>query len=40
VGRGSLALKGRHGDIQRMSLPSEKERVKEKEGPPLTLAEK
>jgi len=36
VGRGSPALKGRHGEIQRMSLPLEKE----KERPPLTLAEK
>ncbi|EDR06988.1 uncharacterized protein LACBIDRAFT_328400 [Laccaria bicolor S238N-H82] len=38
VGRGSPGLKGRHGEIQRMSLPLEKE--KEKERPPLTLAEK
>ncbi|EDR06997.1 uncharacterized protein LACBIDRAFT_299498 [Laccaria bicolor S238N-H82] len=35
VGRGSPGLKGRHGEIQRMSLPLEKE----KERPPLTLAE-
>ena len=40
MGRGSPAVKGRHGEIQRMSLPSEKEREKEKERPPLTLAEK
>ena len=26
MGRGSPALKGRHGEIQRMSLPLEKER--------------
>ena len=38
VGRGSPALKRRHGEIQTMSLPLEKE--KEKERPPLTLAEK
>ena len=36
VGRGSPALKERPGDFQRMSLPLEKE----KERPPLTLAEK
>jgi len=34
VGRGSPALKGRHGEFQRMSLPLERE------SPPLTLAEK
>ena len=35
MGRGSPDLKGRHGEIQRMSLPLEKE-----ERPPLTLAGK
>ena len=40
VGSGSPAWKGRHEEIQRMSLPLEKQREQEKERPPLTLAEK
>ena len=40
LGRGSLALKEKHGEIHRLSFPLEKETEQETERPPLTLAEK